>query len=57
MEYERRDDDKNEAHYLTREQVRLLMSHPFEKKRMDGGDSRHAFRSVSRGFPHNTLYI
>ena len=35
MEYEKRDDDKNEAHYLTREQVRLLMSHPFEGKRME----------------------
>ena len=35
MEYEKRDDDKNEVHYLTREQVRLLMSHPFEGKRME----------------------
>lgn len=35
MEYEKRDDDKNEIHYLTREQVRLLMSHPFEQKRME----------------------
>ncbi|MBQ8957501.1 MAG: site-specific integrase [Bacteroidales bacterium] len=35
MEYEKRNDGKNEAHYLTREQVRLLMSHPFEGKRME----------------------
>ena len=35
MEYEKRDNDKNEVHYLTREQVRLLMLHPFEGKRME----------------------
>ena len=35
MEYEKRNDGKYEAHYLTREQVRLLMSHPFEGKRME----------------------
>lgn len=35
MEYERRDDNRNEIRYLTREQVRLLMNHPFEGEMME----------------------